>query len=73
MAYRVVLLEVVGGLLLGVAPDLPDEDDALSLWIAQEHLQTVDEVRPVEGIASDTWRRTRKTRRKTMRLRGRPT
>ena len=31
--YRVVLLEVISGLLLGVAPDLPDEDDALRLWV----------------------------------------
>ena len=72
--YRVVLLEVIGGLLLGVTPDLPDEDDALGLWVLQEYLQTVDEVRTVERIASDTWRKTRmrKTMRMTMRMRGRP-
>jgi len=62
-----VLLEVVGGVLLRVAADLPDEDDALGLGVPQEHLQAVDEVGPVERIAPDAWRRRRRRRRKTMR------
>ena len=52
-SHRVVLFEVLGCVLLGVASDLPDQDDALRLGVPQEHLQAVDEVRPVEGIAAD--------------------
>lgn len=51
--YGIVLFQVLGRILLGVASDLPDEDDALGLGVLQEHLQTVDEVCSVEGVAAD--------------------
>lgn len=52
--HRIVLLQVLGRIFLGVAPDLADQDDALSLGVLQEHLQAVDEVGPVEGVAADS-------------------
>lgn len=51
--YGIVLLQVLGRILLGVASDLSDQDDALRLGVLQEHLQTVDEVCSVEGVAAD--------------------
>ena len=52
-SYRVVLFEVIGSILLGVAADLADQDDAVSLGVLQEHLQAVDEICPIEGVPTD--------------------
>src|SRR5918998_1817694 len=44
---------VLGGELLGVAPDLPDHHDAFGLGVSLEFLQDLDEVRPDYGVAAD--------------------
>jgi hypothetical protein len=43
--------------LLRGAPDLADHDDALRLRVVHELLQTVHEVRAVEGVAADAHHR----------------
>lgn len=53
--YRIVLFQVLGSIFLCVASDLSNQDDALSLGVLQEHLQAVDKVCAVEGIAADSW------------------
>ena len=50
---RVVLLQVLGGLLLSFTSNLSNHDDSLGLGIVDETLETVNEVRAVEGIASN--------------------
>lgn len=52
--HRIVLFQVLGCVFLGVASDLSDQNDALSLGVLQEHLQAVNEVCSVEGIATDS-------------------
>jgi hypothetical protein len=47
------LLEPLGGVLLGLATDLSDHDDALRLRVIGEALQAVDEVGAIERISSD--------------------
>jgi len=44
----------VGGLLLGGASNLSDEEDALRLVVIDELLEAVDEVGSVEWISSDS-------------------
>ena len=46
-------LQVVGRLLLRLATDLADHDDALRLGVAEEDVEAVEEVGPVEGVAAD--------------------
>jgi hypothetical protein len=48
-----MVLDEIGGGLLGAAADLPDQDDALGLVIRLEALQAGDEVQAVDGIAAD--------------------
>lgn len=48
-----VLSDPVGGVLLGLAADLADHDDALGLGVVGEALQAVNEVGAVERVASD--------------------
>lgn len=60
-SYRVVLFEVLCCILLGVASDFSNKDDALRLGILQEHLQTVYEVCAVEWITANTLQETKQT------------
>ena len=60
--YRVVLFQVFCCILLCIASDFSDDDDALRLGILQEHLQTVYEVCSVEWIAANTLQETKQTR-----------
>src|SRR5690348_2576350 len=48
-----VLLDELRGLFLGTAPDLADHDDAFGLRIVLEQRQAVDEIHPVDRIATD--------------------
>lgn len=59
--YRVVLFEVLCCILLSIASDFSNEDDALCLGILQEHLQTVYEVCTVEWIPANTLQETKQT------------
>lgn len=52
--YRVVLFEVICCILFSIAPDFSNKDDALCLWILQEHLQTIYEVGTIEWIPTNT-------------------
>ena len=52
--YSIVLFEVLRCILLSIASNLPNKDDALCLGIIQEHLQTINEVRTVEWIPANT-------------------
>lgn len=54
LAGQVVLLQELGGLLLGAASDLSDHDDTLGVRVVQEQGQAVNEVGSVEGITTDT-------------------
>ena len=50
---RVVLLQVLGSLLLGLSSDLTNHDDSLGLVVVDEALKAVDEVGAVERITTD--------------------
>ena len=50
-------LDVLAGLLLGVAADLTDHHDRFGLRILLEHLQDIDEVGARDRVATDTDRR----------------
>src|SRR5262245_8214095 len=39
--------------LLGRTPDLADHDDALGLVVAEEEVQAIDEIGPIDGVAAD--------------------
>ena len=54
LAGQVELLQELGGLLLGAASDLSNEDNTLSVGVLQEDGQAVDEVGSVEGITTNT-------------------
>lgn len=57
--YRVVLFKVLRCVLLSVASNFSNEDDALGLGILQKHLQTIYEVCAIEWIPADTWKETK--------------
>lgn len=61
VAYRVVLFEVLCCILLSVASDFSNEDDALCLGILQEHLQAVYEVCTIEWIPTNTLQEKKQT------------
>src|SRR5690625_7089202 len=48
-----VLLDISGGLLLVRASDLTDDDYRLGLGVILKSLETIDEVRPDDRVASD--------------------
>jgi hypothetical protein len=50
-------LDVLGGALLGVSPDLPDHHDALGLGIGLELFENLDKVRPDYRVAPDPYGR----------------
>merc|ERR1712165_493158 len=50
---RVVFLQVLSSLLLGLSSDLTNHDDSLGLVVVDEALKAVDEVGAVEGITAD--------------------
>ena len=50
----VVLLEEVGGVLLGGTTDLANHDDTVSLAVLEEDLEAVDEVGTREGVTTNT-------------------
>lgn len=50
----VVLLEEVGGLLLGGTSNLTDHDDTVGVLVLEEDLEAVDEVGAGEGVSSDS-------------------
>lgn len=52
--HRIVLHEVLGGVLLGHAADLADQNDTLGVGVTKKHLQAVDEISAVEGVTADT-------------------
>lgn len=54
LAYGVVLFQIFSRVFLCIPSNLSDEDDALRLWILQEHLQTVYEVCPIKRIPTNT-------------------
>lgn len=60
-SYRVVLFQVLCSVLLGIASDLSNKDDALSLRILQKYLQTVYEVCAVEWIPTNTLQKSKQT------------
>ena len=51
---RVVLLQEVGGVLLGGSTNLADHNDTVCLAVLEEDLQAVDEVGAGEGVTTDT-------------------
>lgn len=40
--------------LLCIASNFSDKDDPLSIGVRQEHFETVDEIRAVERVTTDT-------------------
>lgn len=59
--YRVVLFQVLCCILLSIASNLSNKDDALCLRILQKHLQAVYEVCTVEWIPTNTLQETKQT------------
>ena len=49
-----LVLDEIGGGLLGATPDLPDQDDALGLIVGLKTLQAGNEIHAVDGITADT-------------------
>ena len=49
----VVLHEVGGCLLFSAATNFTNQQDSLALLVGEEHLEAVDEVGAVEGVAAD--------------------
>ncbi len=56
-AYRVVLFQVLCRILFCISTDLSNQNDALSFWVLQEHLQAVNEVSAIKRVSTDTWKK----------------
>lgn len=56
-----MLFEVLRCILLSIASNFSNQDDALRLGILQEHLQTIYEVRTIEWIPANTLQETKQT------------
>lgn len=54
LVVLVVLLEELGGILLGTAANLTNEDDSVGLRVLKEDTEAVDEVGAREGVATNT-------------------
>lgn len=52
--YRVVFFQILCCIFLSTATNFSNEDDAFSLWILKEHLQTIYEVCAIERISPNT-------------------
>ena len=46
-------LQELCGSLFGLSSDLPNHDDSLRVGVIEEHVETVQEVGAVEGVAAD--------------------
>lgn len=55
--YGVMLFKIFCCILLRIASNLSNKDDAVCLGILQEHLQTVYEICAIEWISANTWKR----------------
>src|SRR5262249_51653123 len=50
---RLARFQEISGFLLGRATNFTDHDDRLRLWIAQKHIEAIDEVGAVDRIATN--------------------
>lgn len=54
-AYGVVLFQVLCCILFCISANFSNQNDALSFWVLQEHLQAVNEVSAIKRVSTDTW------------------